>query len=131
MFASISTINDWSERWLTVMWAVVWQLAAVVAIATLIAWLLRRSSPVVRYWLWQIVAIKLLLMPFWTFAVPLPSWAETKPAGAIGVASAAAEVSASNALQAGVSERRSRRRRPRTRGRRAQARAVLGTTGRN
>ncbi len=80
MFALVSTLNDWSERWLTVMWAVIWQLAAVVAIATVLAWLLRRSSPIVRYWLWQIVAIKLLLMPFWTFAVPLPSWAEYKPA---------------------------------------------------
>ncbi len=75
----IPTMNDWAEKWLTVMWAVVWQLALVAAIATLIAWLLRRSSPVVRYWLWQIVAVKLLLMPFWTFAIPLPSWAEKKP----------------------------------------------------
>jgi beta-lactamase regulating signal transducer with metallopeptidase domain len=79
MFALIPAMNDWAERWLAVMWAIVWQLALVVAIATLIAWLLRRSSPVVRYWLWQIVAIKLLLMPFWTFAIPLPSWAESKP----------------------------------------------------
>ncbi|MFZ1936264.1 MAG: M56 family metallopeptidase [Thermoguttaceae bacterium] len=80
MFTLISTMNDWGQRWLTVMWAVIWQLALVVVIATLIAWLLRRSSPVVRYWLWQIVAIKLLLMPVWTFAIPLPSWAESKPA---------------------------------------------------
>jgi bla regulator protein blaR1 len=79
MFALIPAMNDWAESWLAVMWAIVWQLALVVAIATLIAWLLRRSSPVVRYWLWQIVAIKLLLMPFWTFAIPLPSWAESKP----------------------------------------------------
>ncbi len=79
MLALIPAMNDWAEGWLTVMWAAVWQLALVVAIATLIAWLLRRSSPVVRYWLWQIVAIKLLLMPFWTFAIPLPSWAENKP----------------------------------------------------
>ena len=61
------------------MWAVLWQFALLVAVATLIAVLLRRSSPVVRYWLWQIVVIKLLLMPFWTFAIPLPSWAESRP----------------------------------------------------
>lgn len=79
MFALIPAMNDVADRWLTAMWAVVWQLALVVTIAALIAWLLRRSSPVVRYWLWQIVAIKLLLMPFWTFAIPLPSWAEKKP----------------------------------------------------
>ena len=79
MLPMISAMNDWAEGWLTVTWAIIWQVAVVVAVATLIAWLLRRSSPVVRYWLWQIVAIKLLLMPFWTFAIPLPSWAENKP----------------------------------------------------
>lgn len=79
MFALIPAMNDVADKWLTMMWAVFWQLAVVVAVATLLAWLLRRSSPVVRYWLWQIVAIKLLLMPFWTFAIPLPSWAEKPP----------------------------------------------------
>ena len=114
MFALIPTMNDWAERWLTVMWAVVWQLALVVAVATLIAWLLRRSSPVVRYWLWQIVAIKLLLMPFWTFAVPLPSWAENKPPER-SASFQPPEGFENNAYQAGVSERRFRRRKPRTR----------------
>ncbi len=79
MLPMIPAMNDWAEGWLRMTWAVVWQLALLVAVATLVAWLLRRSSPVVRYWLWQIVAIKLLLMPFWTFAIPLPSWAESKP----------------------------------------------------
>jgi beta-lactamase regulating signal transducer with metallopeptidase domain len=79
MLSIISLMNDWAEGWLTVMWAVVWQLAVVVVIASVIAWLLRRSSPAVRYWLWQIVAIKLLLMPFWSYAIPLPSWSESKP----------------------------------------------------
>jgi bla regulator protein blaR1 len=80
MSAVVSIINDWAEAWLRVMWAIAWQFALLAAIATLIAWLLRRSSPVVRYWLWQIVAIKLLLMPFWMYAVPLPSWAGSRPA---------------------------------------------------
>jgi beta-lactamase regulating signal transducer with metallopeptidase domain len=76
---TILTINGWAEGWLKVMAAVVWQSALLILIAVSIAWLLRRSSPVVRYWLWQIVAIKLLLMPFWTFAIPLPSWPESSP----------------------------------------------------
>ena len=79
MLPMISAMNDWAEGWLRIMWAVVWQLALVAVIATLIAWLLRRSSPVVRYWLWQIVAVKLLLMPFWTFAIPFPSWVQSRP----------------------------------------------------
>ena len=56
-------------------WAVVWQSTLLAAGVTLAALLLRRSSPAVHYWLWQIVALKLLLMPFWTLAVPFPSFA--------------------------------------------------------
>jgi beta-lactamase regulating signal transducer with metallopeptidase domain len=81
MFTMIPTLNGWAERWLHAMGAVLWQSTLLIAFAAVIAWWLRRSSPVVRYWLWQIVAIKVLLMPFWTFALPLPSWAESKPHG--------------------------------------------------
>ncbi len=38
----------------------------------MIALALRGSSPAVRYWLWQIVAIKLLLMPLWSWTLPVP-----------------------------------------------------------
>ena len=79
MLTTILTINEWAERWLGAMAAILWQSVVLVAVAALVAWFLRRSSPVVRYWLWQIVAIKLLLMPFWSFYVPLPSWATSKP----------------------------------------------------
>jgi len=72
---SISQIaNGWAESWFRLMVAILWQSAILVAVAALIASWLRRSSPVVRNWLWQIVAIKLLLMPFWTLAVPMPNW---------------------------------------------------------
>jgi bla regulator protein blaR1 len=81
----IPAINDWADGWLTTIWAVAWQFALVAAVATVIAWLLQRSSPAVRYWLWQIVTIKLLLMPFWVYAVPLPSWAETRPIERVAV----------------------------------------------
>ena len=79
MLTMISTLDGWAEGWLRAMGAVLWQSALLVALAAVVAWLLRRSSPVVRYWLWQIVAIKLLLMPFWTLAVPLPWWAGSRP----------------------------------------------------
>jgi len=75
----IPILNNWAERWLLAMGALVWQSTLLVALAALVAWLLRGSSPVVRYWLWQIVAVKLLLMPFWTFYVPLPTWAMSTP----------------------------------------------------
>jgi beta-lactamase regulating signal transducer with metallopeptidase domain len=53
-------------------WAIVWQSTLLALVIALVCVALRRSSPAVRYWLWQIVALKLLLMPFWTLAVPLP-----------------------------------------------------------
>jgi beta-lactamase regulating signal transducer with metallopeptidase domain len=79
MSAIITILNHWAGTWLGIMVAVAWQSALLVAIAAVIAGLLRRASPVVRYWLWQIVVIKLLLMPFWTFAIPLPSWPMNPP----------------------------------------------------
>jgi bla regulator protein blaR1 len=77
----ILTLDGWAEGWLKVMGAVLWQSTLLVALAAAVAWCMRRSSPVVRYWLWQIVAIKLLLMPFWTLAIPLPGWPESRPLG--------------------------------------------------
>jgi beta-lactamase regulating signal transducer with metallopeptidase domain len=77
MLTTILTLDRWAEGWLKVMGAAFWQSVVLIIIATMIAWCLRRSSPVVRFWLWQIVAIKLLLMPFWTFAVPFPTWWES------------------------------------------------------
>src|SRR5262249_50767834 len=39
----------------------------------LIALAMRRSSPGLRYGLWQIAAIKLLVMPLWGVAIALPA----------------------------------------------------------
>lgn len=99
MSTLIPMLDDGSQRWLATMVAVLLQSALLAAAAFLIVRALRRSSPAVRYWLWQIVAVKLLLMPFWTFALPLPSWATgwptSRPAaispvgGRVGDASAA------------------------------------------
>lgn len=72
MAAMIETINRWSADWTELAWAVTWQSAALVGLAAVVAVFLRRSSPGLRYWIWQIVAIKLLLMPFWTMALPAP-----------------------------------------------------------
>ncbi|MGE5191698.1 MAG: M56 family metallopeptidase [Deltaproteobacteria bacterium] len=58
-----------SER----VWGVIWQSTILVVVVALVAGLfLRRSAPSVRYWVWQILALKILLMPFWTYALPLP-----------------------------------------------------------
>jgi len=79
MLTILQTLNDWADRWSTAVGSILWQSTLLIVLAAVVAWCLRRSSPVVRYWLWQIVAIKLLLMPFWTSYVPLPTWAGSRP----------------------------------------------------
>jgi beta-lactamase regulating signal transducer with metallopeptidase domain len=65
------TLNALAADWSTLMVAVVWQSTLLAGVVAIVAWLLRRSTPAIRYWLWQIVAIKMLLAPLWTLAVPL------------------------------------------------------------
>jgi beta-lactamase regulating signal transducer with metallopeptidase domain len=91
LISFMETLNRYAAVWFGAMTAVLWQSALLIALATVVAWFLRRSSPVVRYWLWQIVAIKLLVMPFWTFAMPLPSWAKPFPTVSASTATATTE----------------------------------------
>ncbi len=72
MPAIIESINRVSTLWTGLMTAVLWQSTVVILIVTVAALVLRRASPRLRYWLWQIVTIKLLLMPFWVLAIPWP-----------------------------------------------------------
>jgi beta-lactamase regulating signal transducer with metallopeptidase domain len=52
--------------------AMLWQSTLVAFLVAAAAFALRRSSPAVRYWLWQIVAIKLLILPLWSWSLALP-----------------------------------------------------------
>src|SRR5215471_2051268 len=73
MQAIAEPLNAVSQIWADRMWAVLWQSTIVIiAVALLAAVALRHSSPAIRYWIWQLLAIKMLLMPFWTYAVPAP-----------------------------------------------------------
>jgi beta-lactamase regulating signal transducer with metallopeptidase domain len=72
MAAFIANWNACASVWGDRMWAVLWQSTLFAILVALVSALfLRRSSPAVRYWVWQLVAIKLLVMPFWTYAIPL------------------------------------------------------------
>ncbi len=70
------SINRIADRWAEIMWAISWQFCILGLAVLVIHWSLRRATPNWRYWLWQILAIKLLLMPFWTAAAP---WLGSKP----------------------------------------------------
>lgn len=72
----IASINELAERWAEIIWAVSWQFCVLAAVVLVIHWSLYRAAPNWRYWLWQILAVKLLLMPFWTAAMPWRSSAD-------------------------------------------------------
>jgi beta-lactamase regulating signal transducer with metallopeptidase domain len=85
---TVEGFNSWSMTMTAIAAAVLWQSALLAGVAAGLCWLLRRSSPVGRYWCWQIVALKLLVMPWWVLAVPLPGiWKEAPPAIAAELAS--------------------------------------------
>lgn len=71
---TVEILNSWSLSVTALGVAILWQSALVAALVGGICFLLRRSSPALRYWCWQIVALKLLVMPWWIVAVPLPSF---------------------------------------------------------
>jgi len=79
MQALALTLNAWSNGWSEYMLAVLWQSTILAMVIAVLAWLARRASPAVRYWLWQIVAIKLLLAPIWTLGLPL-AWLPARDA---------------------------------------------------
>ena len=49
MLTTILTLNGWASAWLAAMGTLLWQSTLLVVLAAVVAWLLRRSSPVVRY----------------------------------------------------------------------------------
>src|SRR5262249_27964058 len=84
---SVHTFNDWSASVTALAVAILWQSALLASLVAGVCWLLRRSAPALRYWCWQIVALKLLLMPWGIVAMPLPGFLG---AGAPGVTPPAA-----------------------------------------
>lgn len=73
MQSAIELLNELSQSWISLTFAVVLQSTLIgLGIAAIANWV-PKSAPSVRCWLWKIVAAKLLLMPFWVFAVPLPA----------------------------------------------------------
>jgi beta-lactamase regulating signal transducer with metallopeptidase domain/Tol biopolymer transport system component len=71
---SVHAFNDWSTSVTALAAAVLWQSMLLAGLVAGVCWLLRRSAPAIRYWCWQIVALKLLLMPWWIVAIPLPGF---------------------------------------------------------
>src|SRR5215475_13229322 len=88
---SAETLNEWSASVTALAGAILWQSTLFAALVAGICWLLRRRAPALRYWCWQIVALKLLLMPWWIVALPLPGILGAGAAGASPPAARTAE----------------------------------------
>jgi hypothetical protein len=73
MSGTIEAVNRMAGAWADLAWAVSWQGALLVAAFALVALGMRHSSPGLRYGLWQLAAIKLLVMPLWGVAIALPA----------------------------------------------------------
>ncbi len=69
----VDALNRCGTVWASLVGVALWQSTIVAILVAMAAWALRRSSPAVRFWLWQLVAIKLLLVPLGTWSVGL-SW---------------------------------------------------------
>ena len=81
MSGVIAAVDRLADAWVRLAWAVAWQSTLVVSAFAIAAMLMRRSSPGLRYGLWQVAAIKLLVMPLWGVAVALPSMPAREPDG--------------------------------------------------
>lgn len=79
MLTSLASLNSFADAFVERALSVAWQWTALVVLFALPAhWLLRSHSPALRYWIWQIVLLKLLVMPFWVYAVPV-AWLPPAP----------------------------------------------------
>jgi hypothetical protein len=73
LMPGIEALDRLAGHWAGLAWAVLWQSTLLVGAFAIVARGLRRSSPALRYWLWQVAAVKLLLMPIWSVSVSLPA----------------------------------------------------------
>ncbi len=71
MGAFIEITNGLASRWVGAMWPIIWQSVVLAGIIYLLTLCLRRLSATVRFWLWMLVPLRLLVMPMITVRLPL------------------------------------------------------------
>ncbi len=71
MSSFFEVANLFASRWLPGMWPIIWQSTALAGIVYLLTLCLRRASAAVRFWLWMLVPLRLLVMPLVTISLPL------------------------------------------------------------
>lgn len=68
----IDGVNGASGVWGDVMWPALWQSTLLAGGVLAVTAIRKDLSPVVRYWLWMFVGLRLLVMPFITVELPAP-----------------------------------------------------------
>jgi beta-lactamase regulating signal transducer with metallopeptidase domain len=71
MSAFIEIINGLAEQWVGAMWPIIWQSVVLAGVIYLLTLCLRRLPATVRFWLWMLVPLRLLVMPLITVSLPL------------------------------------------------------------
>jgi len=91
----VTTLNELSTGWAAGMWAAVWQSAILGVLVLALTKTLKRSSASLRFWLWMLVPLRLLMMPLITVTLPiLPVAPPVESAAATVVSSATTSDSA-------------------------------------
>lgn len=75
MMDLVQQLNATSAAVTAIVWTIAWQSMLLGIVVSQVARWLKRASPATRYWLWQILLLKILIMPLWIVAVPWPKWA--------------------------------------------------------
>jgi bla regulator protein blaR1 len=92
MMPLIQIINPFAEQWTAAMTAVLWQSMLLAAVVAAVCLAIGQQSPRVRYWIWVVLAAKLLLLPLWSVELALPTWNEPAALPAEATTSVAADV---------------------------------------
>ncbi|MFC1781910.1 M56 family metallopeptidase, partial [Planctomycetota bacterium] len=67
----IEIVNHFAELWAGQMWAIIWQSLALSGLVLIVSLVFRRISANVKFWLWMLVPLRLLVMPLITISLPL------------------------------------------------------------
>ncbi|MBN2588375.1 MAG: carboxypeptidase regulatory-like domain-containing protein [Sedimentisphaerales bacterium] len=64
-------VNTFAGLWAGQMWTIIWQSSVLVGLIVIVTLLFRRLSAAVKFWLWMLVPLRLLVMPLITISLPL------------------------------------------------------------
>ena len=79
----IETLNAWADHALWFAWPMLWQSSLLIALLFTLDLLLRRKvRPAVRYALWLVVLVKLVLPPSLAFPTSVGWWLRAAKSGA-------------------------------------------------